>query len=116
MKFDEWLNSIPIRQTPKGARLDLRLYVYPDGHGNFYIEDDQGKLFSHSQPVNDPDEARDVIERIWTRAMDVNLGSAAPTSTSSLADQFADVIGIASDLTEDLADRHDHYVHGAAKR
>ena len=29
MKFEEWLTTIPIQQTPKGARLDLRLYVYP---------------------------------------------------------------------------------------
>jgi hypothetical protein len=39
MKSDEWLKTIPIQQTPKGARLDLRLYVYPDGHGIVCIED-----------------------------------------------------------------------------
>ena len=34
----------------------------------------------------------------------------------TLADQFADVIGKAVDLPPDMAEHHDHYVHGAAKR
>ncbi|MEX0718381.1 MAG: hypothetical protein WD066_17430 [Planctomycetaceae bacterium] len=34
----------------------------------------------------------------------------------SLAERFVDVIGIATDLPEDFARNHDHYVHGAPKR
>ncbi|HEV2969725.1 MAG TPA: hypothetical protein VGY55_07025 [Pirellulales bacterium] len=39
-----------------------------------------------------------------------------PPLAKSLADQFADVIGKATDLPPDMAEQHDHYVHGAAKR
>lgn len=34
----------------------------------------------------------------------------------TLAERFADVIGAASDLPEDMAENHDHYLHGAPKR
>jgi hypothetical protein len=37
-------------------------------------------------------------------------------SRPTLAQQFADIIGSASDLAEHMAEHHDHYVHGAAKR
>jgi len=116
MKFDEWLTTFPIQQTPKGARLDLRLYVYPDGHGNVFTEDEKGQLCSNSQPVNNPAEALDVLERIWNRAMNVEResGNAQPRQPT-IAEQFADVIGTVPDLPEDMAARHDHYVHGAPK-
>ena len=58
MKLDEWLTTVPIQQTPKGARLELRLYVYPDGHGNFCVEDEKGRLSGKPQPVNNPAEAQ----------------------------------------------------------
>ena len=58
MKLDEWLTTVPIKQTPKGARLDLRLHVYPDGHGDFCVEDEKGRSCSKPQPVNNPAEAR----------------------------------------------------------
>lgn len=114
MKFDEWLTTIPIRQTPKGARLDLRLYVYPDGHGNFCIEDEHGQLRNGPQPVNNSAEARNVLEQIWTRAMSLKSkpDPAAPHQPT-LADQFADLIGTVPDLPGDMAAKHDHYVHGA---
>jgi len=73
MKPEEWLTRIPIQPTPKGARLDLRLYVYPDGHGNFCFEDDKGQSVGDSQPVNNPAEAGDVLKRIWNRAMSLKL-------------------------------------------
>jgi hypothetical protein len=114
MKFDEWLTKIPIRQTPKGARLDLRVYVYPDGHGNFYVEDETGRSFTNGQPVNNPDEAREVLEKLWSRAMSAK-STAQVAETQTLADQFADVIGSASDLPSDMAAQHDHYLHGAPK-
>ena len=31
-------------------------------------------------------------------------------------DVFQDVIGIAPELPEDIAENHDHYIHGTAKR
>jgi hypothetical protein len=38
----------------------------------------------------------------------------APAGT--LAERFADVIGTANDLPEDMAENHDHYLHGTPKR
>jgi len=39
-----------------------------------------------------------------------------PVAAKTLADQFADVIGKAVDLPSDMAEQHDHYLHGAPKR
>ena len=30
----------PIEDTPKGVKVDLTLYVYPDGHANIVFSDD----------------------------------------------------------------------------
>jgi hypothetical protein len=40
----------------------------------------------------------------------------APENGPTLAEQFADVIGIVTDLPPDMAKQHDHYLHGAPKR
>jgi hypothetical protein len=34
----------------------------------------------------------------------------------TLAEQFADIIGTVPDLPSDMAENHDHYLHGAPKR
>ena len=34
----------------------------------------------------------------------------------TLADRFQNVIGQASDLPSDMAQQHDHYIHGVPKR
>jgi hypothetical protein len=34
----------------------------------------------------------------------------------TLAERFKDVIGCISDLPADMAENHDHYIHGTAKR
>jgi hypothetical protein len=34
----------------------------------------------------------------------------------SLAEQFANVIGAVPELPADMAEQHDHYLHGAPKR
>jgi len=115
MKFDKWLTSIPIQPTPSGARLDLRLYIYPDGHGNFLVEDENGKARMPGQPVNDPGEARDVLEKIWNRAMGLKETSAPSGRRMTLAEQFGDLIGSVPDLPADMAEHHDHYLHGAPK-
>jgi len=116
MRFEEWLTTIPFQQTPKGARIDFRIYVYPDGHGNFVVGDEQGRLVGDSQPVNNPAEAREVLEKIWARAMSLQpKPSDAGPQSQTIADQFADVIGTVSDLPEDMAAQHDHYVHGVSK-
>jgi hypothetical protein len=116
MKFEEWLATVPIKQTPKGARLDLRVYVYPDGHGNFYPADETGRHSPEGQPVNNPTEARDVLEKIWTHAMNIEREpSTEDPPKPTLAEQFADLIGTVPDLPGDMAAQHDHYLHGAPK-
>jgi hypothetical protein len=110
------LTTIPFQQTPKGARIDFRIYDYPDGLGNFFVGDGQGRLVGDSQPVNNPEEAREVLEKIWARAMSLQLEpSDAGPQSQTITEQFADVIGTVSALPEDMAAQHDHYVHGVSK-
>ncbi len=35
---------------------------------------------------------------------------------STLAERFRDMIGCVSDLPADMAENHDHYIHGTPKR
>lgn len=37
-------------------------------------------------------------------------------SVSTLAERFADIIGGVEGLPEDLAENHDHYLHGTSKK
>lgn len=37
-------------------------------------------------------------------------------SGKTLAERFGDVIGCISDLPSDMAENHDHYIHGTPKR
>ncbi|HJT36107.1 MAG TPA: hypothetical protein VJ783_29055 [Pirellulales bacterium] len=115
MKFDEWLTSLPIQSTPNGVRLDLRLYIYPDGHGNFLVEDENGKARTPGQPVNDSGEARDVLEKIWNRAMGAKEKPAPSPRRNTLAERLGDLIGSVPELPADMAEHHDHYLHGAPK-
>ena len=38
------------------------------------------------------------------------------TPVQTLAERYADLIGITDALPEDMAENHDHYLHGAPKR
>jgi hypothetical protein len=70
MKFDEWIQSLPFKHNPKGLRLDLRLYIYPDGHGNlFTLTEDGGE--HGNQPVNNLDEAENALRRVWRRGVEL---------------------------------------------
>ena len=39
-----------------------------------------------------------------------------PERRRTLAERFEDVIGCVSDLPSDMAENHDHYIHGTPKR
>ncbi|MGA2229598.1 MAG: hypothetical protein ABSH22_01620 [Tepidisphaeraceae bacterium] len=39
-----------------------------------------------------------------------------PETIPTLNERFKDVIGIVDDLPPDMAENHDHYIHGAPKR
>jgi hypothetical protein len=46
-------------------------------------------------------------------AVQVEVVTAPPRRT--LAERLKNVVGIASDLPPDMADQHDHYLHGSPK-
>ena len=46
----------------------------------------------------------------------IRANDTSPTVGPTLAEQFADVIGAVPDLPPDMAEQHDHYLHGAPKR
>ena len=50
--------------------------------------------------------------RIEPIARDESLPEEGPT----LVEQFGDVIATVPDLPSDMAEQHDHYLHGAPKR
>lgn len=54
------------------------------------------------------DEAADLPEGAEVRV--------EPVGRKTLADRLREVIGSVPDLPEDLAENHDHYVHGIARR
>jgi hypothetical protein len=71
--YQKWLDRLSehVKPTPKGVRLSLTLYVYPDGHGNLYFQrPDTGKLDEAGQPVNNVDEAVQAFQAVWEQAAD----------------------------------------------
>ena len=47
----KWLSRLQVKPTEKGGRIGLRIYVYPDGHGNI----------QHISPLNRMDEEKTVL-------------------------------------------------------
>lgn len=69
--FRKWLDRLDanIKPTPKGVRLDMTFYVYPDGHGNLIFQNPvTRKLDAENQPVNSIDEAVDAVRAVWEQA------------------------------------------------
>ena len=64
-KYDEWLEGFSFHKTPKGVRLTLTCYVYPDTHGAFHHPDGGD---GHGYPVYDAAEAARVFADLWRRA------------------------------------------------
>ena len=58
--FEEWLEGVEVQKTEKGARIDITVYVYPDGHGNICIDG--------NQPANSWKEAEGIIQALWEKA------------------------------------------------
>jgi hypothetical protein len=72
MKYEDWLNQIPFHQTKKGVRLDLRLYVYPDDHGNMYVTNREGHIVGDGRVISDRAEAVEIFADLWLRAMEAH--------------------------------------------
>lgn len=51
--------NIEPKQTKKGVRYDLAVYIYPDGHGNITAKGGQ------NIPVADAAEAMTVLASLW---------------------------------------------------
>lgn len=64
MSNEEWLARVVIDPTNGGGRVDLSLYVYPDGHGNIFRLPDR----TDGALANNVDEALDVLRELWLRA------------------------------------------------
>ena len=47
---------------------------------------------------------------------EVKVQVVTPANRKTLAERFEGLIGAVSDLPEDLAAQHDHYVHGTPKK
>jgi predicted DNA-binding antitoxin AbrB/MazE fold protein len=63
-------------------------------------------VFRPIEPVDLPERCR----------VEVRVVPAAEATRPSLAERFGDVIGQARDLPEDMAQQHDHYLHGTPRK
>ncbi|MBO0698443.1 MAG: hypothetical protein J2P46_08620 [Zavarzinella sp.] len=68
------------------------------------------------QPARLPEGTRvrvQVVTSLQAIAERLAEARARPDSGPTLAERYASVIGTAVDLPPDLAERHDHYIHGS---
>jgi hypothetical protein len=67
----DWLDGLAFWKTERGARLDLRIYIYPDGHGNIhYVSPDTNQ--DSNLPVPNAGEAMAVLRQVWERAQELS--------------------------------------------
>jgi hypothetical protein len=62
------------------------------------------------------DKGTELPEGTEVRVEPIASGQRPLGERPTLAEQFADVIGTVPDLPPDMAEQHDHYLHGAPKR
>ena len=48
--------------------------------------------------------------------VEVRVELISPTPRKTLAEQLGDLIGSVPDLPSDMAEQHDHYLHGSPRR
>lgn len=82
--YHKWLDQMfaNLKRTPKGVRLSLTVYVYPDGHGNLYYLNPEGKTIDEmgGQPVNNIEEAVEAFRSVWEQATGYSPVESAPKS------------------------------------
>lgn len=62
-KYDDQLDTINPKKNDSGVRLDVRLYVYSDGHGSFVVD-------GINLPARNQDVAADIFQDLWRKATD----------------------------------------------
>jgi hypothetical protein len=62
------LSRLQVKITEKGARIGLRIYVYPDGHDNIQHVSPLNRVEEENCPVNNVDEAVEVFRELWKRS------------------------------------------------
>ena len=50
------------------------------------------------------------------RVEPIARGESLPSEGPTLVEQFSDVIGTVPDLPSDMAENHDHYLHGTPRK
>lgn len=65
MKYDDFIKNLEINRTDlgrgKGICCKLSIYLYPDGHGNVYSLNEQGKTKDVGTPTNNELETVDTV-------------------------------------------------------
>jgi hypothetical protein len=61
-------------------------------------------------------EGADLAEGTEVRVEPVARGEGPPEAGPTLLEQLSDVVGSVPELPSDMAEQHDHYLHGAPKR
>jgi hypothetical protein len=61
-------------------------------------------------------EGEEIPDGTEVRVEPVVRNGDLPAVGPTLAEQFANVAGTVPELPTDIADQHDHYLHGASKR
>jgi hypothetical protein len=65
------------------------------------------------QPIALPEGAAVQVE---VSSFQAPIAEIRAPGRKTLAERFKNIVGVASDLPQDLADQHDHYLHGTPKK
>ncbi len=77
MKYKDFIGNLEVHRTisgkGNGVRCNFALYMYPDGHSNFYCLDDHGDWVKHrdkdvTSPANDELETMDILYSMRKKA------------------------------------------------
>lgn len=77
-----------------------------------------GKNLCPEEPVSLPENVslRVTVAEPGLRDAVVPEGPLGEPTRPTLAERFKNIIGVVDDLPEDMAENHDHYLHGTPKR
>lgn len=67
--IDRWIDGLSFTTCKTGVKLDLRIRVYPNGHGYLISLREDGRECP-DQPVNNVEEAINALRRLWSRGME----------------------------------------------